>query len=89
MKLVEIQKIYDRLREGSASDEEFRRVLEEAIKFHHKVTALQEALLFIKKQCQSEINEIAQGKPVSEVHYNLILEYIVKTIEDTQHIKAA
>jgi hypothetical protein len=89
MKIEDLEAIRGRLNRGLATEEDFKRVVDEAIKFHHKVSALQEALVFIKKQCQGEIHEIAEGKPVPEVHYNMILEYIIKTIEDTQHIRAA
>ena len=89
MKLIEIERIQTGYKNGNATTQEVQSVLDEAVKFHHKVSQLQEMLLLIKKQCQLEMTELEGGKEVTGIHFEMFLEYLVKVVVDTQHIKAA
>lgn len=89
MTLSEIERIQAAFRIGKASDRDFQAAIEEALKFHHKVSQLQEILILIKKHCQMEMNELETGKPVTRMHMEMTLEYIVRAIEESQHIRAA
>ena len=89
MTLSEIEKFQTLLTSETIKKEDIQLILDEAVKFHHKVSELQQRLILIKKQCQMEMKDLETGKPVSRAHFELLLESIVHNIIDSQHIKAA
>ncbi len=89
MTITEIDRIKVALTAGKATEEDFYIALDEAMKFHHKVSRLQESLILIKKQCQMEMQDLEAGKPVTRMHIDMLLDYIVHSVEESQHIKAA
>lgn len=89
MTLREIERIQSALKANLATTKDFCSATDEAMRFHHKVTELQEMLLIIKKKCESEICELEAGKTPSSIHFALVMDYILDVIQDSQHIKAA
>lgn len=89
MTLTEIERVQKLLKTDALKKEDVQSVLDEALKFHHKVSELQQRLILIKKQCQLEMKDLESGKPVSRAHVELLLESIVHIIIDSQHVKAA
>lgn len=89
MTLREIDRIRSALRMSEANTVDFYSAVEEAEKFHHKVSELQEMLLLIRRKCQMELRALDRGEVPSPAHLGFVLEFILGVVEDSRHVKAA
>ncbi|MBC7693518.1 MAG: hypothetical protein H7222_17260 [Methylotenera sp.] len=89
MTMREIERIQSALNAGIATTQDFNATMDEAVRYHHKVSELQMMLLVIQKKCEMELQDLENDKPVTQMHYALMLDYLMDVLSDCRHIKAA